>query len=78
MTGRGSTALTSNTERIRSVSSPSSGWRDGDYGDLAAAMIEAASPYIPKLVEQARTKQHEADIAEAERLLAKHGHELHL
>jgi hypothetical protein len=53
-------------------------WLEGDYTDLAVVMIEEASPYIPKLIEQAQARQHEADIGEAQRLLAKHGHELHL
>ena len=49
---------------------------DGDYGDLAKAMIEEASPYIPALGEHAQAQQREADLAEARRLLAKHGREL--
>jgi hypothetical protein len=53
-------------------------WRDGDYGDLARAMIEEASPYIPRLMEEAQVREREADLAEAQRLLAKHGRELRL
>jgi hypothetical protein len=47
----------------------------GDYGDLARAMIEEASPYIPKLMEKAQAREREADLAEAQRLLRKHGRE---
>jgi hypothetical protein len=65
-------------DRRRSVEYGGTSWLEGDYGDLAVAMIEEASPYVPKLIEQAQARQHEADIAEAQRLLAKHGHELHL
>jgi hypothetical protein len=53
-------------------------WQDGDYGDLAKAMIEEASPYIPRLIEEAPAREREADLAEAQRLLAKHGRELRL
>ncbi|TAM80954.1 MAG: hypothetical protein EPN47_13805 [Acidobacteria bacterium] len=51
-------------------------WREGDYGDLAKAMIEEAAPYIPKLITAAQALQREADLAEARKLLAKHGREL--
>jgi hypothetical protein len=51
-------------------------WLEGDYGDLAKAMIEEASSYIPELMEKAQEKQRTADLAEAQRLLAKHGLEL--
>ena len=62
----------------RSIEYGMTSWLEGDYGDLARAMIEEASPYIPKLIENAQARQHEADLAEARRLLAKHGHELRL
>jgi hypothetical protein len=62
----------------RSVEYGMTNWLDGDYGDLARAMIEEASAYIPRLTEEARARQREADIDEAQRLLAKHGHELRL
>jgi hypothetical protein len=62
----------------RSVEYGGTSWLEGDYGDLAEAMIEESSPYIPKLIEQAQAEQHQADVAEAQRLLAKHGHELRL
>jgi hypothetical protein len=51
-------------------------WQTGDYGDLARAMIEEASAYVPKLIEQAQAREREADLAEAQRLLRKHGREL--
>ena len=50
-------------------------WRTGDYGDLARAMVEEASAYIPKLIEHAQAREREADLAEAHRLLRKHGRE---
>jgi hypothetical protein len=62
----------------RSVEYGMTNWLDGDYGDLARAMIEEASGFIPHLMEDARARQHGDDIAEAQRLLAKHGHELRL
>jgi len=62
----------------RSIEYGMMSWLEGDYGDLARAMIEEASPYIPKLIEQARGREREADLAEARKLLAKHGHELRL
>jgi hypothetical protein len=51
-------------------------WQTGDYGDLARAMIEEASAYVPKLIEQAQACERERDLAEAQRLLRKHGREL--
>ncbi|MCL5670989.1 MAG: hypothetical protein M1423_06815 [Acidobacteria bacterium] len=51
-------------------------WREGDYGDLAKAMIEETAPYIPNLVAQAQARERETDLGEAKRLLAKHGREL--
>jgi GAF domain-containing protein len=62
----------------RSVEYGRRSWGEGDYGDLARAMMEEVSPHIPKLIKQAQVKQREADIAEAQRLVAKHGHELRL
>jgi hypothetical protein len=61
----------------RSVEYGMVSWLTGEYGDLARAMVEEASPYIPKLMEQAQARQREADLAEAQRLLAKHGREQH-
>jgi hypothetical protein len=52
------------------------GWLDGAYGDLHRAMIEEGAAYIPALMEKAHAAQRGADIAEARRLLAKHGLEL--
>lgn len=51
-------------------------WQDGDYGDLAKAMVEEAAPFVPKLMADAQARQREADLAEARELLAKHGREL--
>ena len=62
----------------RSIEYGMMSWLEGDYEDLATAMIEEASPYIPKLIEQAQAREREADLAEARELLAKHGHELRL
>jgi hypothetical protein len=59
----------------RSVEYGMTSWREGDYGDLARAMVEEAAPYIPNLIEEAQTREREADLAEAKRLLAKHGRE---
>ncbi len=60
----------------RSVEYGMSSWRDGEYGDLAQAMIEEAAPYLPNLIAQAQARGREVDLAEAKRLLAKHGYEL--
>lgn len=49
------------------------GWMQGDYADLNRAMVEEAAPYIPALIENAHESQRETDLAEAKRLLAKHG-----
>lgn len=49
------------------------GWRHGQYEDLAEAMIEEAAAYIPELMRTAALKERNDDIAEAKRLLAKHG-----
>lgn len=57
----------------RSVEYGMTSWREGDYGDLAGAMVEEAAPYIPQLIEDAQARQREADLAEARQLLAKHG-----
>ena len=51
-------------------------WQTGDFGDLARAMIDEASAHIPKLMEQAEARERERDLAEAHRLLRKHGREL--
>jgi hypothetical protein len=59
----------------RSVEYGMMSWQTGEYEDLARAMVEEASPYIPKLIEQAQAREREADLAEAQRLLAKHGRE---
>jgi len=48
-------------------------WFDGLYEDLRKAMVEEASGYIPALMEQAAGKAKETDLAEAQRLAAKHG-----
>src|SRR5258708_36759746 len=49
---------------------------NGEYEDLAKAMIEEGAAYIPDLMEKAQVKEREADLAEARRLVAKHGLEL--
>ena len=51
-------------------------WFHGEYADINEAMIEEGTKYIPALVERAHASQREADIAEARRLVAKHGVEL--
>jgi len=48
-------------------------YRDGDYEDVNSEMCRIAVRYIDGLTGQARKKQEEADIAEARRLLNKHG-----
>jgi hypothetical protein len=60
----------------RSVEYGGSSWLVGEYEDLARAMVEEASTYIPELLEKAQAKQRKSDIEEAHRLLAKQGHEL--
>jgi len=50
-------------------------WLCGGYADLNGAMVEEAAPYLPALIESARQSQRDADLAEAGRLLAKHGHQ---
>ena len=57
----------------RSVEYGGGGWMQGNYADLNRAMVEDASPYLPALIENARESEREADLAEAKRLLAKHG-----
>ncbi|MDD5095437.1 MAG: hypothetical protein PHV74_13820 [Dehalococcoidia bacterium] len=48
-------------------------WAKGDYADINMAMIEAATPYIPSLLRSAGEEQKASDVAEARRLLSKHG-----
>lgn len=48
-------------------------WLHGAYADLNGAMVEEAAPYLPTLIENAQQCQRDADLAEAGRLLAKHG-----
>jgi len=48
-------------------------WATGDYTDINMAMIEAATPFIPGLLKSAQACQKDSDIAEARRLLSKHG-----
>ena len=48
-------------------------WLNGCYADLGRAMVEEAAPYVPSLTENAAQAQRDADLAEAGRLLAKHG-----
>ena len=58
---------------LRSVEYGGTWWLEGDYGDVNKAMVEEAARYIPKLIKAAETRQREADIVRAKRLLAKHG-----
>ena len=51
-------------------------WLHGDNEDVNEAMIEEASAYIPTLIEQASDQAKAADLAEAQRLAAKHGFEI--
>jgi hypothetical protein len=56
-----------------SIEYGSNSWLQSEDADLKGAMVEEAAPYIPSLIEKALAKQREADLAEAQRLLAKHG-----
>ena len=51
-------------------------WLQGDYADLNQAMIDEGTKYIPSLMEKARQSGRDADLAEARRLLGKHGLQL--
>ena len=62
-----------NRGECRSVEYAGPWWLDAEYADLNQAMLEEGSKYIPALIEKAQTAQRDADIAEAHRLLAKHG-----
>ncbi len=55
-----------------SVEYGASWWLHGDNEDVNEAMIEEASAYIPALLGQASGKAKETDLAEAQRLAAKH------
>ena len=57
----------------RSVEYGGSWWFHGEYADINEAMIAEGTKYIPALMERTNASQRDADIAEAERLLAKHG-----
>ncbi len=57
----------------RSAEYGSTYWATGDYADINRAMIEVATPFIPELLRVAQENQKASDIAEAQRLLAKHG-----
>jgi hypothetical protein len=57
----------------QSIESGGAYWRLGEYADLGTAMIGEGAKYIPALIENALTSQRQADIAEAQKLLAKHG-----
>ncbi len=61
----------------RSIEYGMMSWFGDEYGDLARAMVEEATPYIPNLIGLAQATQREADLAEARRLVAKHGLEFH-
>jgi hypothetical protein len=47
-----------------------------DYEDLNRAMIKEASGYLPALMEHASAQAKETDLAEAQRLAAKHGFDI--
>jgi hypothetical protein len=51
-------------------------WQLVENEDLSRAMIEEASQFVPTLMEQASGKAKDADLAEAQRLAAKHGFEI--
>lgn len=57
----------------RSVEYGGSWWLQGEYADLNGAMVEEAAKRIPELLGEAQAKQRESDVAEANRLLSKHG-----
>jgi len=49
-------------------------WITGEeYGDINCEMVRIAAKYIPVLLSQAKRDQEDADIAEARRLLTRHG-----
>ncbi len=56
-----------------SIEYGSNRWLGGDYNDINQAMIDAASKYIPALVDHAQNQQKQADIQMASQLLSKHG-----
>lgn len=57
-----------------SVEYGSDHWRTmPEYKDINNALISEAVPFIPDLLEDARNSQREADVAEAKKLLARHG-----
>ena len=56
----------------QSVESGGAYWRQGEYADLDTAMIGKGLKFVLDLIEKARQSQRQADIAEAQRLLAKH------
>lgn len=48
-------------------------WATGDYADINMAMIEIATPYIPRLINSAQACQRNHDVTQALQLLSKHG-----
>lgn len=60
----------------RSVEIGMTYWLDGEYSDVNRAMVEIAGRCMPALIQDTETSQRDADIAEAKRLLARHGLEL--
>jgi hypothetical protein len=52
-------------------------WIAGNYANLNRAMVEEASLYIPRLADAARQAQEEADVVQANSLLAKHGRSIY-
>jgi len=52
-------------------------WLTGEeYYDINSEMVRLASKYVPVLIQQAKNRQKEADVAQARALLAKHGVDL--
>jgi len=52
-------------------------WLTGEeYYDINSEMVRTASKYIPVLIQQAKNRQKESDVAQARALLAKHGVDL--
>ena len=52
-------------------------WLTGEeYYDINSEMVRIASKYVPVLIQQAKNRQKEADVAQARALLAKHGVDL--
>lgn len=64
------------TPKPTSVEYGGTHWLIGDHEDINREMIRVARKYIPVLIAEARVKQRASDLAEATKLLARHGIEL--